>query len=193
MVVQNMDLLMNLANNVALLQNLDLELLGNIENAVAGKLDRSEFTDHSHEIADVTGLEAALNGRATDEELTALSQVVAGKAAADHTHNQYAASDHTHVEYAASGHNHDDRYPTDAEVTALVAPKADASAVSTLLALKANTSDVDTALGLKANTTDVNAALALKANNSNFVTLTQAAYDALATKDANTFYFIPEA
>ena len=46
---------------------------------------------HTHAVADVSGLQSALNGKAAQTDLDALETVVAGKANASHTHN-YAGS-----------------------------------------------------------------------------------------------------
>lgn len=63
---------------------------------------------HSHAISDVTELNSTLT--AIDNDITALETSVAGKAAADHTHNNYAEIGHTHTEYAAANHNHNADY-----------------------------------------------------------------------------------
>ena len=65
-------------------------------------------TAHSHAISDVTELNSTLT--AIDNDITALETSVAGKAAADHTHNNYAETGHTHTEYAAADHNHNTDY-----------------------------------------------------------------------------------
>jgi hypothetical protein len=63
----------------------------------------------------------------------------------------------------------------------------------------ANVTGLQTALDGKSNTghthaiadvTGLQAALDAKANAANFVTMTAAAYAALGTKDANTYYFV---
>lgn len=107
---------------------------------------------HTHAQGDITGLGAALNGKAnanhthddyvTNEDFTALETAVNGKANASHTHSEYAnASDiadieaelagkadasHTHTQYAASSHTHAD-YVTNETFEDEMSEKANAS------------------------------------------------------------------
>ena len=84
---------------------------------------------HAHTIANVTGLETALNSKASSNTVytkTEVTTLLGGKAEASHTHSEYAAATHTHS-YAPVSHEHDGRYYTEAEVDTKLAAKADAS------------------------------------------------------------------
>lgn len=71
---------------------------------------------HSHAISDITELDSALT--AIDGDISTLETSVAGKAAADHTHTNYALTEHTHSGYAAANHTHSE-YATTTSVSAL--------------------------------------------------------------------------
>lgn len=72
-----------------------------VDNMLNGKADIGHGHDyapttHSHSTSDISGLTAALNG----------------KAASSHTHTEYASSSHTHSNYASSTHTHSTYFPT---------------------------------------------------------------------------------
>lgn len=89
---------------------------------IAGKAD----SVHTHEMAQVNGLTAALNGKADSDHMhdgyadadhthtgfadantvDALADEVAGKSDVGHTHSEYAESNHSHSEYAPASHSH---------------------------------------------------------------------------------------
>lgn len=92
-----------------------------IDNALLGKANASHThdyapTSHSHTQANITGLADAL----------------AGKAASNHTHTEYAETGHTHSAYAPTSHTHSEyalkteipesmEIATDSEIDALFA------------------------------------------------------------------------
>lgn len=69
-------------------------------------------TAHTHAQSDVTGLTAALSGKANaththgQSDVTGLADALEAKADATHTHSGYATTSHTHSGYAASNHTH---------------------------------------------------------------------------------------
>lgn len=63
-------------------------------------------TTHTHSTSDITGLTAALNGKA------ASNHTHTEYAASSHTHSNYASSTHTHSTYASSSHTHSNYFPT---------------------------------------------------------------------------------
>jgi hypothetical protein len=65
---------------------------------------------HSHSIANVTGLQTALDGKAssthTHSEYAPISHTHTEYASSTHTHSEYAPISHTHTEYAPTSHTH---------------------------------------------------------------------------------------
>lgn len=81
------------------------------DNLLAGKADSTHSHDyaaptHTHGTGDITGLTAALNGKA-DTNHTHTEY-----ATSTHTHSNYATSTHTHTGYASSSHTHSNYFPT---------------------------------------------------------------------------------
>ena len=84
------------------------------ETAIDGKADKG----HKHTVSEITDFPSALpasggNADTVDGKHAAVNTLLAGKAAANHSHS-----------YAASSHTHDDRYYTESEVNNLLAGKA---------------------------------------------------------------------
>lgn len=118
-------------------------------------------------IADVTtGGTVDLSGYATT---TYVDTELANKADTGHTHSGYAAYSHTHSNYSLTSHSHSN-YATTTALSSGLAGKSDTSHTHSNYA---TTSYVDS-------------------KSLNYVLLTKAEYDALTTKDSNTFYCIKE-
>ncbi len=86
-------------------------------------------------------------------------------------------------------------YATNADMTTKLEAKADTSTVNTQLGTKANTTDMNTAVNnakAAAITQALNDAKAEIAKLPKHVEMTISAYNALATKDANTFYYLSQ-
>jgi hypothetical protein len=83
----------------------------------AGNLSFVEAGDHAHIIADISGLQAALDGKASSAHAHIIGDVTGLQAALDSK--------------AASSHNHDDRYYTDVETDSLLNNKASIGSVTT--------------------------------------------------------------
>jgi hypothetical protein len=158
------------------------------------KLKAEAPTAHNHAITDVTGLDTAL----------------AGKAAVDHNHDtEYSPIGHTHAEYVTETEG-DTRYKLKAEAPAAHTHAiTDVTGLDTALAGKAavdhNHDAAYSAIGHTHDETEVtlggknaktyvddadNYILYTVLDGLKFSSLTQAEYDALVTKDANTVYFI---
>jgi hypothetical protein len=190
--VNNLELFQELGSSISLLKQLDLAALSGIDEQLALKLNVSAFTGHGHEIAEINELAQILATKLEAAALTPINEAIAGKAATDHTHSGYALTDHTHPmsevdgltealgnkqpsgSYAAADHGHG--INAIAGLTEALGGKAASSHDHTI-----------------GQVNGLQAALDGKMDDSQFVVLTQAAYTALATKDPNTFYFIPEA
>lgn len=142
-------------------------------------LDGKANTVHSHAISNVTGLQDALDSKASTSHLHGISSVVGlqdaldAKANAAHSH---AISDVSGLQTAldgkaASSHNH---ASTDI---------SDSTATGRSLITAASSTAARNAIGAGIGnmvSTDV----------AQVVRMTRAAFDALATKDANTMYLI---
>lgn len=92
-----------------------------IDTALTGKANAT----HTHDYAASTHAH-------TQADITGLSDALAGKAASNHTHTEYANATHTHTDYAASTHSHSEyalkteipesmEIATDTEIDALFA------------------------------------------------------------------------
>jgi hypothetical protein len=213
-IVNNTELLTLIGEQIPLLKSLDLAALAAIEQTLQTKLNVSVFQGHTHEINQVIGLLQVLESKLENADLEPITLALASKAPVNHTHNEYALTDHTHpiseVEglgevlngkqaagsYATADHGHG--IAAIAGLTEALETKAPTTHAHTI----AQVDGLTEALGSKAasahdhtigQVAGLQAALDGKIDDSQFVVLTQAAYTALATKDPNTFYFIPEA
>lgn len=151
-------------NELAQALNDDASFATTVTTALAGKASLV----HSHAIADVTNLQASLDGKAASAhthaigDVTNLQAALDGKAPSSHSH---AISDVTNLQAsldskAAASHAH---------------------AISDVTNLQTS---LDGKVG--SSTTQAGGGTAV----TNLVTLTQAQYDAIASKDANTIYFV---
>jgi uncharacterized Zn ribbon protein len=112
----------------------------------AADLATKANVSHTHVIGDTTGLQAALDGKASTThnhdatyaalahthaiaDTTGLQAALDGKASTTHNHDAaYAAIGHNHdAAYAALVHDHDTRYYTETEVDTLLGGKANSS------------------------------------------------------------------
>jgi hypothetical protein len=178
---------------------------------------------HTHGVADITGLQAALDGKADDADLT-------GKADINHTHDEYLTQTEGDALYQPIGtssepaaHTHAIADITNLQLTldakaddADLATKADAvhsheitEVTGLQAALDSKADDTDLATKADAVHTHTEADLTLGTKNAKtyvddadnyilneamgglkFLKLTQAEYEGLPTKDANTIYFV---
>ena len=152
--------------------------LGSIANLATPAAIGAATADHVHEIANVTGLQTALDGK----------QAAGNYATADHVHD---IANVTGLQAALDGK------AVQADIDSSIATLVD-SAPETLNTL----SELANALGSDANfSTTVTNSLSLKVNSNasavanssqitNMVSLTQAEYDALGSTDSSTLYVI---
>ena len=129
----------------------------------------SEFTPahHTHEIADVNGLQDALDAKADQSDLEALSELVDGKGDASEITSQLDAINAA-LETKAEKADVDEALAlkTDsATVTEELSKKADEDAMTEALALKADAATVNEQLAAKADSATVTEELAKKANS----------------------------
>ena len=177
---------LNTLNELAQALNDDASFATTVTTAIAGKADAV----HTHAIADVTNLQSSLDGKASSSHTHAISDVtnlqtsLDSKAATSHSH---AIADVTNLQTsldgkAASSHTH-----AIADVTGLQASLDGKAAASHTHAIS-DVTNLQTTLNGKvgSNTTQAGGGTAI----TNIVTLTQAQYDAIAQKDANTLYLV---
>ncbi|WP_288923628.1 hypothetical protein [uncultured Bifidobacterium sp.] len=130
----------------------------------------SEFTPahHTHEIADVNGLQDALDAKADQSALEALSELVDGKGDASEITSQLDAINAA-LETKAEKADVDEALALKADsatVTEELSKKADKDAMTEALALKADTATVNEQLAAKADSATVTEELAKKANTA---------------------------
>ena len=129
----------------------------------------SEFTPahHTHEIADVNGLQDALDAKADQSDLEALSELVDGKGDASEITSQLDAINAA-LETKAEKADVDEALALKADsatVTEELSKKADEDAMTEALALKADAATVNEQLAAKADSATVTEELAKKANS----------------------------
>ena len=129
----------------------------------------SEFTPahHTHEIADVNGLQDALDAKANQSDLEALSELVDGKGDASEITSQLDAINAA-LETKAEKADVDEALALKADsatVTEELSKKADEDAMTEALALKADAATVNEQLAAKADSATVTEELAKKANS----------------------------
>ena len=130
----------------------------------------SEFTPahHTHEIADVNGLQDALDAKADQSDLEALSELVDGKGDASEITSQLDAINAA-LETKAEKADVDEALALKADsatVTEELSKKADEDAMTEALALKADAATVNEQLAAKADSATVTEELAKKANTA---------------------------
>lgn len=161
----------------------------------------TEFTPahHTHEIADVNGLQDALDAKADQSDLEALSELVDGKGDASEITSQIEAINAA-LETKAEKADVDEALALKADsatvteelskkadkdaMTEALAAKADAATVNEQLAAKADSATVTEELAKKANSDDVASQLALKADTATVNEQLAAKADQSAMTDA---------